>query len=114
MLDQLAAEERLEQLTLAARRRRELEHRRQVETMMEENRRRRDQEIERLCAERRELERLEQERSARVQQERRRLLEQHAVKLVDFLPKGGTGECEMGIRLLVLGILTVSFCLRCR
>ena len=95
-MERLAEEERLELLTLAARRRRELDHRRQVEAMMAENRRRRDQEIAQLCAEKRQLEQLEQERLRVVEQERRRLLEQHAVKLVHFLPKGAHREGGRG------------------
>jgi Tfp pilus assembly pilus retraction ATPase PilT len=89
LLEKFAKDERLEQLSAQKRRMRQQEHKREIDRLIEANRKKR--ELEKLLdvdfqAKNRELEQfrlnvVEQER------QRQRLLREHASKLVGFLPK---------------------------
>jgi hypothetical protein len=86
-MQKFAEDDRIEQMKQAARRMKQLEHRKAVDALIEERRR--------LIAEK-ELEEKKQEemeseiaryKAAVIEQERQRLLREHASKLAGFLPK---------------------------
>ena len=64
-----------------------LEHRRAVERLIEERRAQFQAEKEAELEERKEEERREADRRAIIEQERQRLLQEHASKLLGYLPK---------------------------
>ena len=69
-----------------------LEHRRAVERLIEERRAQFQAEKEAELEERKEEERREADRRAIIEQERQRLLQEHASKLLGYLPKVSKSE----------------------
>ena len=63
------------------------EHRRAVERLIEDRRAQFQREKEAELAERKEEEQREEQRRAIIEQERQRLLQEHAAKLLGYLPK---------------------------
>ncbi|KAI9218259.1 tumor suppressor, Mitostatin-domain-containing protein [Blastocladiella britannica] len=88
MLEKLAAEAKLDQLTREKKRAKQLEHKRAVDAMIEQRRHR--EELERVAEEedRRKEQELEAFKKRVIEAERQRLLHEHATKLLGFLPKG--------------------------
>ncbi|XP_054280953.1 meiosis-specific nuclear structural protein 1-like isoform X2 [Macrosteles quadrilineatus] len=88
LLAKFADDTRIEQLTAEKRRLKTLEHRRQVQQLLEERQQRRRQEWEQLAK----LEALrqaeEKHRRELIEEERVRLLKTHATKLLGYLPRG--------------------------
>jgi hypothetical protein len=88
MLEKYAREENLEQMNAQKKRMRQLEHRRAVEKLIEERRQRREQlRLQEIEAEKG-LDELSKYKRAVIEQERQRLLREHAVKLLGYLPRG--------------------------
>ncbi|XP_046386712.1 meiosis-specific nuclear structural protein 1-like [Ischnura elegans] len=88
MLELMAESERLEQLSVERRRRKEAEHRRAVQAVMEERRQLRERQMEALREEQRRMEDEQETRCRAIEQERLKMLQEHAKKLIGFLPKG--------------------------
>ncbi|KAJ3373429.1 mannosyl-oligosaccharide alpha-1,2-mannosidase [Allomyces arbusculus] len=88
MLAKLAEDARLDQLSREKKRLKQLEHKRAVDAMVEEHRRRIEQERALDEEERRKEHALEQFKQQVIEQERQRLLREHATKLLGYLPKG--------------------------
>lgn len=88
MLAKFAEDDRIEQMNAQKRRMKQLEHKRAVEALIENRRKKfeddRQQEVDAM----REEERLQQVRRQIIEDERQRLLKEHATKLLGYLPKG--------------------------
>lgn len=88
MMEKFAREDRLEQMNAQKKRMKQLDHKRAVETLIEERRQRaqleKAREKQALAAEASQ----EQARRTIIEQERQRLLREHATKLLGYLPKG--------------------------
>jgi len=88
LMEQLAEDDRLEQMNAVRRNQRRAEHHKEVQRLLDDRRAARDRDrradLDELAEERDRQAR----RAAIIEQERRRLLEEHAVRLRDFLPKG--------------------------
>jgi len=88
MLAKFAEDDRIEQMNAQRRRMKQQEHKRAVESLIEERRRQHEMDKERERQERIELERMEAFKRQIVEEERQRLLQEHAAKLLGYLPKG--------------------------
>ncbi|XP_054243968.1 meiosis-specific nuclear structural protein 1 [Indicator indicator] len=88
MLAKLAEDDRIEQMNAQKRRMKQLEHGRAVEKLIEERHKQLTAEKERELEERQLEERREAEKRAIVEEERRKLLKEHASKLLGYLPQG--------------------------
>ena len=98
MLAKLAQDDRIEQMNAQKRRMKQAEHKRQVEALLDERRAQLAAERQRQADERAEEARLEDLRKQIIEDERRRLLKEHATRLLGFLPKGviqGQGDLQM-------------------
>ncbi|KAJ3256196.1 mannosyl-oligosaccharide alpha-1,2-mannosidase [Boothiomyces macroporosus] len=88
LMQKFAEDDRIEQMKQAARRMKQLEHRRAVDELVKERKRIHEaNEMEKKRLENVELE-LARYRAEVIEQERQRLLREHASKLAGFLPKG--------------------------
>ena len=87
MLAKFAEDDRIEQMNAAKRRMKQLEHKRAVETLLEERRHQFAADRETELAERRMEEEMEAYKKQIIEEERMRLLRQHATKLLGYLPK---------------------------
>lgn len=86
-MQKFAEDDRIEQMKQAARRMKQLEHRRAVDELVKERKRIHEaNEMEKKRLENVELE-LARYRAEVIEQERQRLLREHASKLAGFLPK---------------------------
>lgn len=88
MLAKFAEDDRIEQMTAAKRRMKQLEHRRAVDALIEDRRLRFEAE---KAAEMGELQQERQRQAMRqqiIEEERQKLLLEHATKLLGYLPKG--------------------------
>lgn len=88
MLEKFAADDRIEQMNAQKRRMKQLEHKRQVENLLEDRRHRLNIEKQRELNERIESDKLENHKRQIIEEERAKLLQEHAVKLLGYLPKG--------------------------
>ena len=87
MLAKFAEDDRIEQMNAAKRRMKQLEHKRAVESLLDERRQQFAADREAEVAERRMEEEMEGYRRQIIEEERTRLLRQHATKLLGYLPK---------------------------
>ncbi len=88
MLDKYALDDKIDQMNAQRRRMKQLEHKRQVEDLLEDRRQRLNAERQRELNERIESDKLESYKRQIVEEERAKLLREHAVKLLGYLPKG--------------------------
>lgn len=88
MLAKFAEDDRIEQMNAQKRRLKQAEHKRAVESLLQERRAQYAAEREREAFERAEEIRMEDFRKRIVEEERRRLLREHATRLLGYLPKG--------------------------
>lgn len=88
MMDKFADDDRIEQMNAQKRRMKQLEHKRQVEQLLEDRRHRLNMEKQRELNERIESDKLENYKKQIIEEERAKLLREHAVKLLGYLPKG--------------------------
>merc|ERR1711959_880364 len=88
MLQKFAEEDRLEQMSAQRRRMKQLEHKREVERLMEERRKAYEEQRLREATEREIEERAERFRQEIIERERQRLLEEHLPHLAGNIPKG--------------------------
>ena len=87
-MQKFAEDDRIEQMKQTSRRMKQLEHRKAVDTLVEERKK--------ILAEKEQVERRQEDleteiakyKAAVIEQERQRLLREHASKLLGFLPKG--------------------------
>ncbi|KAM9860549.1 uncharacterized protein ACBR49_012903 [Aulostomus maculatus] len=91
-----AEDDRIEQMNAQKRRMKQLEHKREVEKLIEDRRRQREADMELRAEE----QAIEQEREALrrkiIEEERLRLLKLHATKLLGYLPQGLLREDDLG------------------
>lgn len=87
MLAKFAEDDRIEQMNAQKRRMRQLEHKRAVEKLIDERREQFRREREAELEARREEERMQEYRRQIIEEERQRLLQEHATKLLGYLPK---------------------------
>lgn len=88
MLDKFAADDKIEQMNAQKRRMKQLEHKRTVETLLDERRQRMNMEKQRELDERILNDKLDAYRRQIIEEERVKLLQEHATKLLGYLPKG--------------------------
>ncbi|KAL8601374.1 hypothetical protein ACOMHN_042378 [Nucella lapillus] len=88
MMAKLAEDERIEQMNAEKRRRKQLEHKRAVEDLLQKRRAQYAAEREQEAMERAGERRIEEERKRMVEEERRKMLKEHAMKLIGHLPRG--------------------------
>mmetsp|Transcript_60198 Transcript_60198/g.83630 ORF Transcript_60198/g.83630 Transcript_60198/m.83630 type:complete len:168 (+) Transcript_60198:3-506(+) len=96
MMEKFARDDKLEQMSAQKRRMKALEHRRAIEALIEDRRARIEHEREQ--EERARKDELDRESVRReiIEQERQRMLREHAVKLLGYLPKGViTGDADL-------------------
>lgn len=99
MLAKFADDDRIEQMNAQKRRMKQLEHRRAVETLIED--RRKQFEAEKAA----EMDEMEQERQRQamrqqiIEEERQKLLKEHAEKLLGFMPKVGSHFKNLAVAL---------------
>jgi len=88
MLEKFARDDKLEQLSAQRRRMKGLEHGRQVENLIEERRQRIAIEREQQEAQLQVTAAQQEARRQLIEEERQKLLREHAIKLLGYLPKG--------------------------
>lgn len=88
MLAKFAQDDKIEQMNMQKRRMKQLEHKHQVEKLLEERRRRMNEDKQRELQERVEAERLESHKRNIIEEERIKMLREHATRLLGYLPKG--------------------------
>merc|ERR1711988_1446765 len=89
MLEKFAEDDRLDQLNAQKRRMKQLEHRREIERLLELRREKYEQERAAELQEQLDAERVEQIRQQIIEEERKRMLAAHAKNLgLEHLPKG--------------------------
>lgn len=88
MLAKFSEDDRLEQMNAQRRRMKQQEHKRAVEALIDERRQLHAMDKERDLQEQAELDRMEAFRRQIIEEERQRLLQEHATKLLGYLPKG--------------------------
>ena len=84
-----AEDDRIEQLNAQKRRMKQQEHKRAVENLIEQRRQQFAADRERELEGRREEERMEAFRRQIIEEERQKLLQEHAMRLLGYLPKVG-------------------------
>ncbi len=87
MEDQYAEEDKLEQISAQKRRMKQAEHRRIIDQMVAERKRRMKEDLLAEKEQAAERERLAKYRRAIIEQERQRILRENAVHLLGYLPK---------------------------
>lgn len=87
MMAKFAEDDRIEQMNAQKRRMKQLEHKRAVENLIEDRRAQFAADRERELDERREGERMEAFRRQIIEEERQKLLQEHAMRLLGYLPK---------------------------
>ena len=87
MLAKFAEDDRIEQMNAQKRRMKQAEHARAVEKLMEDRRAQFAREREAEVNQREEEARLEEFRKRIIEEERQKLLQQHATKLIGYLPR---------------------------
>merc|ERR1719310_408374 len=99
MLEKFAEDDRLDQMNAQKRRMRQLEHRREIERLLEVRREKYEQERAGELQEQLDAERVEQIRQQIIEEERKRMLAAHAANLgLKHLPKGVLStEADMGL-----------------
>eukprot|EP00035_Acanthoeca_spectabilis_P035752 m.36114 g.36114 ORF g.36114 m.36114 type:complete len:495 (-) comp7533_c0_seq1:1382-2866(-) len=96
MMEKFARDDKLEQMSAQKRRMKALEHRRAIEALMEDRRTRIAHEREMEERARQDEQDREAVRREVIEQERQRMLREHAVKLLGYLPKGViTGDADL-------------------
>lgn len=88
MMAKFAEDDRIEQMNAQKRRMKQAEHKRAVEQLIEQRKIQFAADREREVDERREEERMENFRKQIIEEERQKLLQEHAVRLLGYLPKG--------------------------
>lgn len=88
MLDKFAADDKIEQMNAQRRRMKQLEHKRAVESLLEDRRNRLNADKQRELDEKVMQDKLDAYRKQIVEEERVKLLREHATKLLGYLPKG--------------------------
>jgi hypothetical protein len=87
-MEKFAAEDKIEQMNAQKRRLKVQEHKRQVEDLLEERKKRAAFEREQAVRREEDEKRLEDLRRQIIEEERQRLLAEHASKLIGHLPRG--------------------------
>uniref|UniRef100_A0A3Q3XF62 Meiosis-specific nuclear structural protein 1 n=1 Tax=Mola mola TaxID=94237 RepID=A0A3Q3XF62_MOLML len=95
MMAKMAEDDRIEQMNARKRRMKQLEHKREVEKLIEDRRRQREADMEREAQEKALEEEREAQRRRIVEEERQKLLKRHATKLLGYLPKGLLREDDL-------------------
>ena len=88
MLEKFATDDKIELMNAQKRRMKQLEHKRQVEALLEDRRHRLNIEKQRELNERIESDKLDNYKRQIIEEERAKLLREHATKLLGYLPKG--------------------------
>lgn len=88
MLDKFAHDDNIEQMSAQKRRMKQLDHKRAVEELIDERRRRHEFEKEQERKAYEDEKQIDHLRRQIIEEERHRLLKEHAGKLIGFLPKG--------------------------
>ncbi|CAF2091127.1 unnamed protein product [Rotaria magnacalcarata] len=88
LMVKFAEDDRIEQMNAQKRRMKQVEHKRAVDSLLEERRRQMTVDKQREVNERVEAERIEQVRKEIIEEERIKLLREHAHRLLGYLPKG--------------------------
>jgi hypothetical protein len=88
MMEKFAEDERLEQLSAAKRRERQMAHRKETERLLQQRREVFERERQLEVQAREQQAQAERFRKTVIEQERQRLLLEHAAQLREFLPKG--------------------------
>lgn len=88
MMDKFAADDKIEQMNAQKRRMKQMEHKRTVESLLEDRRQRMNMDKQRELDERVLNDKLEAYRRQIIEEERVKLLREHATKLLGYLPKG--------------------------
>lgn len=88
MLEKFAADDRIEQMNAQKRRMKQAEHKRAVESLLDQRRAAMSQEKQRELDEKQSAEKMEAFRRQIIEEERIKLLREHATKLLGYLPKG--------------------------
>lgn len=88
MLDKFATDDKIEQMNAQRRRMKQLEHKRAVESLLDDRRHRLNVEKQRELDEKITQDKLDAYRKQIIEEERVKLLREHATKLLGYLPKG--------------------------
>lgn len=88
MMEKFAEDERVEQMSVAKRRERQISHRRETERLLEQRREMFEKERQIEIQAREEQKQVDRYRRTVIEQERQRLLLEHAAQLREFLPRG--------------------------
>lgn len=94
MLAKFAEDDRIEQMNANKRRMKQLEHKRAVEDLIDNRRLQFAADREREQSERKEEERMEAFRRQIIEEERQKLLKEHAMRLLGYLPKVMNKYCQ--------------------
>lgn len=95
MMAKFAEDDRIEQMNAQKRRMKQLEHKREVEKLIEDRRRQQEADMELEAKERAIEEQKEALRRQIIEEERQRLLKRHATQLLGYLPKGLLREDDL-------------------
>lgn len=87
MMAKFAEDDRIEQMNAQKRRMKQQEHKRAVETLIDNRRAQFAHDREMELAERKEEENMEAFKRQIIEEERQRMLREHAIKLLGYLPK---------------------------
>lgn len=93
-MKQLAERDKIEQLSIEAKRRKKLEHRKEIEECLEQRRLQKAEEMARLVQLRVLEEHDEEMKQRMIEEERIKMLKEHAQALIGFLPKGILRESD--------------------
>jgi cell division protein FtsN len=88
MMEKFADDERIEQMSAAKKRERQMAHRRETERLLEQRREMFEKERQIEIQAQEEQKQVERYRRTVIEQERQRLLLEHAAQLREFLPRG--------------------------
>ncbi len=88
MLEKFAADDKIEQMNAQRRRMKQLEHKRAVDALLDDRRQRLNIEKQRELDEKVMQDKLDAYRKQIIEEERVKLLQEHATKLLGYLPKG--------------------------
>jgi hypothetical protein len=109
MLAKFAEDDRIEQMNANKRRMKQLEHKRAVEDLIDNRRLQFAADREREQSERKEEERMEAFRRQIIEEERQKLLKEHAMRLLGYLPKVMNKYCQASCIYAYHQISSVSF-----
>ena len=111
MMAKFAEDDRIEQMNAQKRRMKQAEHKRAVEQLVEQRKIQFAADREREVDERREEERMENFRKQIIEEERQKLLQEHAMRLLGYLPKVcyGCGDLKNFCHIIIIVLLFVSY-----